>query len=106
MTFYTEFYRFPFYIIIKLIKNQPKASIYLKNEHKLTLDECLDKSVFIGDSPNDEPMFEKFPHSVGVANIKKFATQLQSKPAYVTDSEGGQGFSEFANHLLKKRETP
>lgn len=82
------------------------ALIYLKNEHKLTLDECLDKSVFIGDSPNDEPMFEKFPHSVGVANIKKFATQLQFKPAYVTDSEGGQGFSEFANHLLKKRETP
>ena len=28
--------------------------------------------IFIGDSPNDVPMFKFFPHSVGVANISQF----------------------------------
>ena len=30
----------------------------------------LDSTLFIGDSPNDEPMFAYFPISVGVANIQ------------------------------------
>ena len=29
-------------------------------------------SIFIGDSPNDVPMFQFFPQSVGVANILRF----------------------------------
>ncbi len=62
------------------------------------------KIVFIGDSPNDQPMFNYFPNSVGVANVKKFASQLTYKPTYITELESGSGFVEFtdlliANHL-------
>jgi HAD superfamily hydrolase (TIGR01484 family) len=55
---------------------------------------------FIGDSPNDEPMFAFFPLSVAVANIRPFLPLLAARPAYVTVGEGGAGFVEFAETLL------
>jgi HAD superfamily hydrolase (TIGR01484 family) len=56
--------------------------------------------VFVGDSPNDAPMFGYFPNSVGVANVTKFAGQLPASPHWVTRASGGQGFAELADHLL------
>jgi HAD superfamily hydrolase (TIGR01484 family) len=56
--------------------------------------------VFIGDSPNDEPMFAYFPHSVAVANIRPYLPRLKSLPAFVTETEAGDGFVEFAAMLL------
>lgn len=56
--------------------------------------------VFIGDSPNDGPMFGFFPLSVAVANIGPYLTQLAAQPAYVTAREAGAGFVEFAEILL------
>ena len=56
--------------------------------------------VFIGDSPNDEPMFAFFPLSVAVANIRPCLPLLKARPAYVTAGEGGAGFVEFAETLL------
>lgn len=55
---------------------------------------------FIGDSPNDEPMFAYFLNSVAVANIRAFAPELHSLPAYVTEAEAGAGFVEFVESLL------
>lgn len=74
--------------------------IFLQKEFGLKLEDNLDKLVFVGDSPNDEPMFKAFKHSVGVANIKKFTDQLKAKPAYVCSQSGGLGFQEVADHLL------
>ena len=59
--------------------------------------------VFVGDSPNDAPMFAYFPHSVGVANIRDFAGRLDDEPAYVTAAPGGAGFCEVADLLLTAR---
>jgi hypothetical protein len=56
--------------------------------------------MFIGDSPNDEPMFAFFPHSVAVANIRPFLPRLKALPAYVTERAAGDGFVEFAAMLL------
>jgi HAD superfamily hydrolase (TIGR01484 family) len=56
--------------------------------------------VFIGDSTNDELMFEAFPHSVGVANIARFLPQLAHKPRYVTQGERGAGFAQMVEALL------
>ena len=52
--------------------------------------------VFIGDSPNDEPMFGFFNHAVGVANVRNFAADLTLPPRYVTRAESGAGFVEMA----------
>jgi HAD superfamily hydrolase (TIGR01484 family) len=67
------------------------------------LDAELDRWVYVGDSTNDQVMFAHFPHSVGVANIRRFAQQLTHPPRYVTASERGAGFAEVAAHLLRHR---
>ncbi|MBC7434697.1 MAG: HAD-IIB family hydrolase, partial [Bdellovibrionales bacterium] len=48
------------------------------------LDAEKSRWVFVGDSTNDELMFDFFPTSVGVANIRRFEQQLVHKPLYVT----------------------
>jgi HAD superfamily hydrolase (TIGR01484 family) len=64
----------------------------------------LDRWVFVGDSGNDQVMFEHFTHSIGVANIARFAPQLRHLPGYVTPSERGAGFAEIARAILSARE--
>ena len=60
----------------------------------------LDQWVYVGDSTNDQVMFEHFTHSVGVANIKRFEKELNHLPQYVSQQERGAGFAEIANQLL------
>ncbi len=75
---------------------------------RIMVDECFDidleaekeSFVFVGDSPNDQPMFRFFPHAVGVANIGDFENRLEVKPAYVTDSLAGAGLAEVAAALM------
>jgi 3-deoxy-D-manno-octulosonate 8-phosphate phosphatase KdsC-like HAD superfamily phosphatase len=59
--------------------------------------------VYIGDSPNDEPFFERLPFTVGVANVREFLERMHFAPAYVTEAEGGLGFAEFAALLLETK---
>ena len=63
----------------------------------------LDRWVFVGDSGNDQAMFQHFTHSVGVANIARFVPQLQHLPRYVTQGERGAGFAEVAQAILAAR---
>ncbi len=64
------------------------------------LDAEREQFVFVGDSPNDAPMFAHFPHAVGVANVREFADRIAALPAYVTRGEAGAGFAELADFLL------
>jgi HAD superfamily hydrolase (TIGR01484 family) len=66
----------------------------------IDLDRRREAVAFIGDSPNDEPMFGFFPLSVAVANIRPYLARLKACPAYVTVGEAGAGFVEFAEALL------
>jgi hypothetical protein len=67
------------------------------------LDAIRERAVFVGDSPNDAPMFGYFAHSIGVANVRRFAGRLASPPAYVTTEESGLGFVAVAEALLGAR---
>ena len=58
---------------------------------------------FVGDSPNDEPMFEFFPNSIAVANIADFVDSIAHRPAYVTRGAEGAGFAELARLILARR---
>jgi HAD superfamily hydrolase (TIGR01484 family) len=69
----------------------------------LNLQEQLSSVLFIGDSPNDEPMFEFFDFSVGVANIQSQLHRLKHPPKFVTPSKGGEGFVEMVEYLLSAR---
>ncbi len=59
--------------------------------------------VYVGDSTNDQGMFSHFPQSVGVANLRRFAEQLQVWPRYMAERERGAGFAEIARALLEVR---
>lgn len=63
----------------------------------------LHRWAYVGDSTNDQLMFEHFEHSVGVANIRRFEAELSHWPRYITPSERGAGFAEFAHTVLAAR---
>ena len=63
----------------------------------------IDQWVYVGDSTNDQVMFQHFPHSVGVANIARFLPQLTHLPRYVTAGERGEGFAQLTDHLIRLR---
>jgi HAD superfamily hydrolase (TIGR01484 family) len=63
----------------------------------------IDQVVFVGDSPNDEPMFARFPYACAVANIHRYSGLIASLPAYVAGKECGDGFAEIAQALLERR---
>ncbi|MEO8738067.1 MAG: HAD-IIB family hydrolase [Casimicrobiaceae bacterium] len=73
------------------------------DEFGVDLDTKRERYIFIGDSPNDAPMFGYFPYSVGVANVRKFGGRLDAQPKYVTDSQSGAGFVELTQLLLRSR---
>jgi HAD superfamily hydrolase (TIGR01484 family) len=62
-----------------------------------------DRWVFVGDSGNDQVMFEHLPTTVGVANVRRFVKRLSHLPRYVAPSERGAGFAEVAQALLAAR---
>jgi HAD superfamily hydrolase (TIGR01484 family) len=60
------------------------ARLLMRERYGIDLDSVRNDYVFVGDSPNDEPMFRYFPTSVGVANVLDFADDLTHAPAFVT----------------------
>ncbi len=72
---------------------------------RLGVDLDADKAAyaFVGDSPNDAPMFGFFPNSCGVANVRDFAGRIEAEPAFVASRRGGAGFVEIADMLLAHR---
>ena len=67
------------------------------------LDAEINRWVYVGDSTNDQVMFEHFPHSVGVANSARFVPQLTHRPRFVPQGERGAGFAEVARAVLAAR---
>lgn len=69
------------------------------------IDAAADRTavVFAGDSPNDAPMFNYFPHAVGVANVLAFRDSIAALPAYVTRNNSAGGFVEIADLLIAAR---
>jgi HAD superfamily hydrolase (TIGR01484 family) len=59
--------------------------------------------VYVGDSANDQAMFGCFPLAVGVANLRHFAAQLHTWPAFITEGERGAGFAEVAQRIVAAR---
>ncbi|WP_029527537.1 HAD-IIB family hydrolase [Polaromonas glacialis] len=67
------------------------------------LDAEMDRWVYVGDSTNDQLMFEAFGNSIGVANVRRFEAQLSHLPRYITRGERGAGFAEVAAAVLAAR---
>ena len=61
------------------------------------------RAVYLGDSPNDAPLFAVFPMAIGVANVRDLAHRMQTLPAFVTEGRGCVGFVEAADRLIALR---
>lgn len=79
------------------------TKILMRECFAVDLDADKERFVFVGDSPNDAPMFAYFPHSVGVANIRQFEGRLAAEPTYICNERCGKGFAELAAALIAAR---
>jgi HAD superfamily hydrolase (TIGR01484 family) len=80
------------------------AKLFAADVLTLDLDREKERFVFVGDSPNDAPLFGFFPYACGVANVLDFAGRMPAEPAFVAPSRGGEGFVELADTILRRRE--
>ncbi|GAA3956489.1 HAD-IIB family hydrolase [Allohahella marinimesophila] len=71
----------------------------------LDMEALQQRSVFIGDAPNDDSMFRNFPLSIGVANIRKHLSVMVHQPVAITSKRSGLGFAEMAATWLGQRES-
>ncbi|MDR2433366.1 MAG: HAD-IIB family hydrolase [Treponema sp.] len=89
------------------------VNIWMGNYDKLTMTDLflreyfgwkgdLTEIMFVGDSPNDEPMFTRFPLTCAVANIRRYEGFIKNLPAFAAEAEYGEGFAEIVRVLLKK----
>ena len=62
-------------------------------------DVAMEHSVFFGDAPNDQSMFELFEHSVGVSNIKHCLNRLTHKPRIILEGDENAGPSGVLNYV-------
>jgi HAD superfamily hydrolase (TIGR01484 family) len=76
--------------------------LFFEEVFKVHLENAVKKVIFIGDSPNDVPLFRFFPYSVGVANVLNFKDKITQKPAWVTRRQGGYGFAELVDRLIER----
>jgi HAD superfamily hydrolase (TIGR01484 family) len=67
------------------------------------IDRDNQRVLFVGDSPNDAPMFDFFANSVAVANFRDFAERSDAHPRWITENAGAAGFAEVADALLRSR---
>src|SRR5690606_31831392 len=79
--------------------------LMMRERFAVDIDDAAERArcVFVGDSPNDAPMFAFFPNAVGVANVVDFAGRIDAMPAWITRSRAGAGFAELAQKLLEAR---
>ena len=77
------------------------TKIFAQERLRLNLDVNKEQFLFCGDSLNDEPMFQYFPYSVGVKNVLNFTDRMKHLPAFVASKEGGDGFADIAEFILR-----
>lgn len=79
------------------------AEVVTQNEYGWSEEEAQSKACFVGDSPNDEPMFAWLYWSFGVANIKDYQDQLKALPRFVSLAPSANGFVEIAQALIASK---
>ena len=79
------------------------TQLMLREDFGVDLATEREEFVFVGDSPNDQPMFAFFPHAVGVANVLEMADLMSEFPQWITSSAGAAGFAELAEALIPTR---
>lgn len=83
---------------------QTTARHVLAKRFGIAAGEQPDQVAYVGDAPNDEPMFAAFPLSFGVAGIRRFLPQMTAHPTMIAKGDGADGFIEIADRLLSAKQ--
>jgi HAD superfamily hydrolase (TIGR01484 family) len=67
------------------------------------LDVENERFLFVGDSPNDAPLFAFFRNACGVGNVREYGERMPHYPRFVAHAPGGAGFLEIVAEILKAR---
>ncbi len=78
-------------------------NVFLKDYAAKSVEQYQDRILYVGDSPNDEPMFRGLKNTVAVANIRAYESILKSPPLYITTGQSADGFKELVRTILVKR---
>ena len=76
---------------------------FLSREWRTRLGPKERRFAYVGDSFNDQPLFQAFPLSIGVANVKSVLDELEHRPKFVTRAAEGKGFGEVADAIARAR---
>jgi HAD superfamily hydrolase (TIGR01484 family) len=76
---------------------------FMRDRLGMDIDKQNEAVLFVGDSPNDAPMFGFFANSCGVANIRHFLSMTTQLPKWIASEESGAGFVEVAHKILAAR---
>jgi len=79
--------------------NKENMSLKVLNDFGLTKKD----GIYIGDSPNDSPMFGCFPLSIGVSSVSNYKDIMDNLPNYVTKGSGADGFVELVEFISSTR---
>lgn len=75
---------------------------FMEEIYKKSPEFIKESSIYIGDAPNDQMMFKEFDLSFAPVNIYKKESELIYKPSFVADGQGGIGFSQIVDSIVKK----
>lgn len=64
--------------------------------------DLYEKTVYFGDSLNDDEMFGSIPVSVGMHSVEDMRQSFRNLPLYITDGYGGEGFVEAVTDLIAR----
>ncbi len=76
---------------------------FAEREAGLSFSDLSRSALFIGDSPNDEPLFGGFAHSIAVGNIRAFLGRIRQLPEFITEKDSADGFAEAVGTILSNR---
>ncbi|MGB7412948.1 MAG: HAD-IIB family hydrolase [Thermosynechococcaceae cyanobacterium] len=85
-------------------QNKQTGLLEVLSKH-LKLQRRPDQLITIGDSPNDDELFDPtvFPYSVGVANVAEYLDDMHFMPSAIASHPEQRGFLELAQLILNQR---
>jgi hypothetical protein len=48
-------------------------------------------------------MFHYFPNTAGVKNVQNFSDRMEFLPSFIASREGGEGFAEIVETIIRNR---
>lgn len=73
---------------------------FLENVWAMKEEYYLEHSLYLGDSFNDQPLFEFIPTSIGMHTVEEDRSQFQVLPTFITKGGPGEGWVEVAQNIL------